>query len=135
MSAEDTARQVELLREELRAFVSAGGARELGFESRTVSKSELMRGMLAALTKTSTGHSTVDIGRNASGQPTYSVSVRTGESPTVVTAADAAAEALRLYRELDELLPYIAKENTKPASTPARAAAIAAASAAKAASG
>jgi hypothetical protein len=107
VSAEDTARQVELLREELRAFVAAGGARELGLDGRTVTKSELVRGMIAALTKTSAGHSTVEVGRTASGKATFSVSVRTGESPQVATAADAAAEALRLWRELDELLPYV----------------------------
>lgn len=107
MSAEDTTRAVELLREELRAFVASGQARELGIESRTVTKAELVRGMLAALTKTGAGHSTVEVSRTAAGKTTFSVSVRTGESAEVATAADAMAEALRLYRELDELLPYV----------------------------
>lgn len=107
MSAEDTAREVALLREELRAFVAAGGERELGLEGRTVTKTELVRGLLAHLTKTGGEHSTVKIGRNAQGLPTFEVNVRTGESNAIATAADACAEALRLYRELEELLPYL----------------------------
>lgn len=109
MSSVDTAQQVELLREELAAFVDGGGARALGLDGagRTVSKSELTRGLLAALTKTGGEHSTVKIGRNAQGRPTFEVSVRTGESDAIATAADASAEALRLWRELDELLPFV----------------------------
>jgi hypothetical protein len=108
MNGEDTARQVELLREELRAFVAGGGANAIGVESRTVSKAEITRALLAAITKTGGEHSTVKIGRNAQGRPTFEVSVRTGESDAIATAADASAEALRLWRELDELLPFLA---------------------------
>ena len=107
MSSEDTAREVALLREELRAYVAAGGDRELGLEGKTVTKTELVRGLLAHLTKTGGEHSTVKVGRNAQGLPTFEVSVRTGENAAIATAADAAAEALRLYRELEELLPYL----------------------------
>lgn len=107
MSSEDTARQVALLREELAAFVADGGARALGVESRSVSKAEITRALLAAITKTGGEHSTVKIGRNAQGRPTFEVSVRTGEVAAIATAADATAEALRLWRELDELLPFV----------------------------
>lgn len=107
MNGEDTARQVELLRDELAAFVASGGANALGLGGKTVSKSELVRGMIAALTKTGGEHSTVKIGRNAQGLPTFEVSVRTGESDAIAHAADAAAEALRIWRELDELLPFV----------------------------
>jgi hypothetical protein len=107
MSDVATAREVALLREELRAFVDSGGGHALGLESKTVSKAEITRALLAAITKTGGEHSTVKIGRNAQGRPTFEVSVRTGESDAIATAADASAEALRLYRELDELLPYL----------------------------
>lgn len=103
------------MREELAAFVARGGAHEIGLDSRNVTKSELVRGMIAALTKTGGEHSTVKIGRNAQGRPTFEVSVRTGESDAIATAADAAAECLRLWRELDELLPFV--EAAKPATS------------------
>lgn len=107
MNAVDVGQQVALLREELAAFVEAGGPHALGLESRTVSKAEITRALLAAITKTGGEHSTVKIGRNAQGLPTFEVSVRTGESDAIATAADASAEALRLWRELDELLPFV----------------------------
>lgn len=111
----DVAREVALLREELASFVAAGGARELETaDGKNVSKNELVRGLLAHLTKTGGEHSTVKVGRNASGLPTFEVNVRTGESQAIATAADAAAEAIRLYRNLEELLPYV-----KPAAPPA----------------
>lgn len=105
--SDDLAREVALLRDELRAFVAAGGARELGLEGRTVSKNELVRGLLAHLTKTNTASPSVKIGRNAQGLPTFEVSVPAGHTPGIDTAADAAAEAIRLYRELEELLPFL----------------------------
>lgn len=110
----DPSQELALLREELRAFMAAGGERELGLEAKTVTKTELVRGLLAHLTKTGGEHSTVKIGRNAQGMPTFEVQVRTGESNAIASAADAAAEAIRLYRNLEELLPYV-----KPAAPPA----------------
>lgn len=107
MSSVDVGQQVALLREELAAFVAGGGAHALGLESRTVSKAEITRALLAAITKTGGEHSTVKIGRNAQGRPTFEVSVRTGEIAEIATAADATAEALRLWRELDEVLPFV----------------------------
>ncbi len=107
MSTTDASHEVALLRDELRAFMENGGARIAGGEGRTVTKAELVRGLLAHLTKTGGEHSTVKIGRNAQGRPTFEVSVRTGETDAVATAADAMAEALRLWRELDEVLPFV----------------------------
>jgi hypothetical protein len=106
-----------LLREELAAFVAAGGHRELGLgESKVVTKAELVRGLLAHLTKTGGASPGVKIGRNAQGLPTFEVSVPAGVMPGIDTAADAAAEAIRLYRNLEELLPYV-KPATKTTST------------------
>lgn len=110
----ETTQELALLRDELRAFMAAGGERELGLDGKTVTKTELVRGLLAHLTKTGGEHSTVKIGRNAQGMPTFEVQVRTGESNAIASAADAAAEALRLYHNLDELLPYV-KPGTSPA--------------------
>lgn len=107
MSAEDTARQVAALREELRELVASGRIVLDDPASRSISRAEILRGMLDALNKTGGEHSTVKIGRNAAGAPTFEVSVRTGDTAAIVTAADASAEALRLYRELDELLPFM----------------------------
>lgn len=109
MSTEDTARQVELLREELRAGLHDGALAAAGIETTRISRAEILRGLLAAVGKTGGEHSTVKIGRNASGQATFEVSVRTGDTAAIATAADAAAEATRLYRELDEVLPFVAK--------------------------
>jgi hypothetical protein len=104
---EDAARQVELLREEIRAAFDSGALQAAGVGSRSISRAEIVRGLLAAIAKTGGEHSTVKLGRNAQGRPTFEVSVRTGESDAIATAADAMAEALRLYRELDEVLPYL----------------------------
>lgn len=111
----DIAREVALLREELSAFAAAGGPSSIGLDtSKTVTKTELVRGLLAHLTKTGGASPAVKIGRNAQGLPTFEVSVPAGVIPGIDTAADAAAEAIRLYTNLEELLPFV-----KPAPKPA----------------
>jgi len=111
----DVAREVALLREELATFTAGGGPSALGLaEGKTVTKTELVRGLLAHLTKTGGASPAVKIGRNAQGLPTFEVSVPAGVIPGIDTAADAAAEALRLYQNLEELLPFV-----KPAAKPA----------------
>jgi hypothetical protein len=112
--SDETTQELALLRDELRAFVAAGGAKELGLEGKTVTKTELVRGLLAHLTKTGGASPAVKIGRNAQGLPTFEVSVPAGVIPGIDTAADAAAEAIRLYQNLEELLPFV-----KPAAKPA----------------
>lgn len=107
MSSEDAAQQVAMLREELREAFASGALAVAGGESRSITRAEILRGLLAAVSKTGGEHSTVKVARNAAGASTFEVSVRTGESDAIATAADASAEALRLYRELDELLPFI----------------------------
>lgn len=111
--SDDTAREVALLREELAAFRAAGGPESIGLESKTVTKTELVRGLLAHLTKTGGASPAVKIGRNAQGLPTFEVSVPAGFMPGIDTAADAAAEAIRLYTNLEELLPFV-KPTPKP---------------------
>lgn len=105
--SDDTAREVALLREELTAFIKAGGPGTVAPDGKTVTKTELVRGLLAHLTKTGGASSSAKIARNAQGLPTFEVTVAAGSQPGIDTAADALAEALRLYRELDELLPFI----------------------------
>lgn len=128
MSAEDTTRQVAALREELRELVASGRIVVDDPSSTRISRAEILRGLLDAINKTGGEHSTVKIGRNAAGQPTFDVSVRTGDTPAIANASEAAAEALRLYRELDELLPFVAKDGASSTSAARRAHAIAASS-------
>lgn len=116
MSASDTAREVALLREELAAFTAAGGPSSIGLEGKTVTKTELVRGLLAHLTKTTGATPAVKIGRNAQGQTTFEVSVPAGVIPGIDTPGDALAEATRLYGMLDELLPFV-KRAAKPAAS------------------
>jgi hypothetical protein len=113
VSASDTAREVALLREEIAAFRAAGGPEAIGLESKTVTQTELVRGLLAHLTKTTGASPAVKIGRNAQGLPTFEVSVPAGVIPGIDTPADALAEATRLYANLAELLPFV-----KPAAKP-----------------
>jgi hypothetical protein len=107
MTDVDTTRELALLREELQTFRASRQAEELGLGAKSISRAEILRGLLAAVAKTGGEHSTVKVGRNAQGRPTFEVSVRTGESDEIQTAADAQAEAVRLYGILDELLPYL----------------------------
>lgn len=111
---DDTTQELALLREELRAFTAAGGPHAIGLEGKVVTKTELVRGLLAHLTKTTGATPAVKIGRNAQGLPTFEVSVPAGVIPGIDTPADAMAEATRLYQSLEELLPYL-----KPAAKPA----------------
>lgn len=105
MSSEETARQVELLREELASAIASGTLAAAGVEGRSITRAEILRGLLSAVNKTGGEHSTVKLSRNAKGEPQFEVSVRTGESAEIATAADAAAEAIRLYEMLAELFP------------------------------
>jgi hypothetical protein len=105
VSAEDTARQVAALREELREAIAAGRVSVEPTESGRLRMSEVTRSLLAALSKTGGEHSTVKLTRNAKGDTQIEVSVRTGDTPEVETAADAMAEAVRLYDSLREVYP------------------------------
>lgn len=105
MSAEDTARQVAALREELRELVASGRIEVAEAGARSITRAEILRGLIAALNKTGGEHSTVRLSRNAKGDTQIEVSVRTGDSPAIETAADASAEAVRIYTNLRELFP------------------------------
>lgn len=107
MSTEDTARQVAALREELRDMLASGRLEAIVPEARSLTRAEIMRGLLAAIGKTGGEHSTVKLTRNAKGDTQIEVSVRTGDTPGVETAADASAEAVRLYDNLRELYPML----------------------------
>ena len=105
MTGDDAARQVELLREELRAAFDSGQLASAGIESRSISRAEILRGLLAAIGKHGGGSSLVSLSRNAKGETQIEVAVRTGDTPGVETAADAMAEAVRLYDSLREVYP------------------------------
>jgi len=104
---EDAARQVELLREELRAAFDSGALDAAGIPSRSISRAEILRGLLAAITKTGGGSSHVALTRNAKGETQLEVSVRTGDTAGIETPADAMAEAVRLYDSLREVYPML----------------------------
>ena len=105
MSAEDTARQVNALREELRELVAAGTIRVDDPRGRRVTQAELVRGLIEAVTKTGGEHSTIKLTRNAKGDTQIEVSVRTGDSPEVQTVEDASAKATAVYDALRLVYP------------------------------
>lgn len=109
VSAEDTTRQVAALREELREAIAAGVIAVEPSESGRLRMSEVTRALLAALSKRSADGSTVSLARNAKGDTQITVSVRTGDTVGVDTAAEASAEAVRLYDALRELYPMNAE--------------------------
>lgn len=105
MSTEDTAREVALLRDQLGELIAAGRLQVEHDGPGRVNLSEVVRGLLAAVTKTSPQHSAVTITRNARGGIQYEVTVRTGDSDDVVTVDDAAAKAVELEDRLALLYP------------------------------
>jgi hypothetical protein len=108
MSSEDTARQVAALREELRELVASGRIQVDDAGARSITRAEILRGLIAAVNKTGGEHSTVKLARGMRGETGIEVSVRTGDTPGIETAADACAEAVRLYDSLRELYPMTA---------------------------
>jgi hypothetical protein len=105
MSAEDTARQVAALREELRELVAAGRLQVEPAESGRLRMSDVTRALLAALAKTGGEHSTVKLTRNAKGDTQIEVSVRTGDTEDVVSVDEAAAKAAEVYDRLRLVYP------------------------------
>lgn len=71
---------------------------------RTVRKDDVLAALLAAQTRTGPEHSSVTLKTNAKGEPQLEITVRSGESDRVETAADALAEAHRLWVNARELL-------------------------------
>lgn len=84
------------LREALRAAV-AGTPHEPG---RRMTMSEVLRSMLDAQQNRGGHSSSVTLSRNARGATQIEVTVRSGDSPAIETAADAHAEAVRIYDAL-----------------------------------
>lgn len=70
-----------------------------------ITKDEILAAHLAAMTHTGSEHSSARLARNAKGDTQIEVVVRTGDTPEIATAADALAEAIRLYTNACELLP------------------------------
>lgn len=116
MSAEDTARQVAALRDELRELAASGRLQVEPAESGRLRMSDVTRALLAALSKTGGEHSTVKLARNARGDTQVEVSVRTGDTEAIVSVDDAAAKAVEVYDRLRLLYPI----NTEPRRDPPR---------------
>lgn len=69
---------------------------------RRVTKDDVLASFLASLTRGSSEHSSVTLKSNARGETQIEVTVRTGESDEIDTAAKAFAEASRLYLQARE---------------------------------
>jgi len=69
---------------------------------RRVTKDDVLASFLASLNRGGQEHSSVRISRNARGDTQFEVVVRSGDTPEIETAAQAMAEATRLYLVLDE---------------------------------
>ena len=72
---------------------------------RRVSKDDVLAALLARATSVGSEHSSVRLSRNAKGDTQVEVVVRSGDSPEIQTAAQATAEAVRIYDNLRELYP------------------------------
>jgi hypothetical protein len=69
---------------------------------RRVTKDDVLASFLAGLTRGGTEHSSVTLKNNAKGETQIEITVRTGESDEIDTAAKAFAEASRLYLQARE---------------------------------
>lgn len=69
---------------------------------------EVARALLNRYATATDEHSSVEISRNAKGDPQFRVAVRDADP------AAAAAEAIRLYNMLDELFPILAGQSNRP---------------------
>lgn len=76
--------------------------------SKRLTLSEILELML---TRSSSEHSSVTLSRNSKGETQIEVTVRTGDTDTVRTAADAAAMARTIYDQLRSAYP-MASGNT-----------------------
>jgi hypothetical protein len=68
-----------------------------------VTRDDVLAALLAAQTRTGGEHSSVTLKTNAKGETQVEVTVRSGESDEIATAAEAFAEASRLYLEARRL--------------------------------
>lgn len=87
--------QGELVRE-LRAML-AGSAHD---PERPLRQRDVLRSLLAANENRGGTSSSITISRNAKGDAQFEVTVRSGDSPEIQTAADAHAEAVRIFDAL-----------------------------------
>ena len=90
---------------------------------RTLRKDDVLAALLAAQTRTGSEHSSVTLKTNAKGEPQIEITVRSGESETVQTAADALAEASRLFLNAREMfglagLPLAGSQGSDPGGQP-----------------
>lgn len=99
---QDVYREVERLRSQLDELPEQLEQRGLLKPRRRVSKDDVLAGFVASLNRGGQEHSSVRIARNARGDTQFEVVVRSGDTPEISTAAEAMAEATRLYQVLDE---------------------------------
>lgn len=72
---------------------------------RRLTQREILEAFLASLQKGGGEHSSVKLSRNARGETQVEVTVRTGDTEEVQTAADAASRARQIYDHLCDLYP------------------------------
>jgi hypothetical protein len=85
----------ELLRELRKRLADAGTG-----EDRPLRQRDILRSFLTQLENRGGHSSSVTLSRNARGATQIEVTVRSGDSETIVTADDAHAEAVRIYDAL-----------------------------------
>lgn len=117
MSADDeTTAELARVRAELdaaRIALRSRGAEPEPAEPKRLRATDVIDGLLAALSKHGGDRSSVSLTRNARGNTQIEVTVRTGDSASVQTVDECAAEATRVYDALRLLYPLMPDEPTK----------------------
>lgn len=104
---EDVYLQLEQLRNTIETRLPEQGEQGEPGKRRPLRKDDVLAALLARATQTGSEHSSVRLARNAKGDTQIEIVVRSGDSPDIETAAQALAEATRLYDNCRELYPLI----------------------------
>ena len=111
-TSDDVLGEVRRLHAELQRELRARLADAERGEDRPLRQRDILRAFLTQLENRGGVSSSVVISRNAKGDAQFEVTVRSGDSPEIVTAADAHAEAVRIYDALS--LTYKRAPDAKP---------------------
>lgn len=96
---------LDRMRKEIEDRLPLAGDETAPAKPRALRKDDVLAALLAKTTQTGSEHSSIRLARNAKGDTQIEVVVRSGDSPEIQTASDAAAEANRLYTNFCELYP------------------------------
>jgi hypothetical protein len=111
-TSDDVLSELRTLHAELvRELRSRLAAAEAG-DDKPLKQRDILRSFLTAMENRSGVSSSVVLSRNAKGDAQFEVTVRSGDSPEIVTAADAHREAVRIFDALS--LTYKRESDAKP---------------------